>query len=103
MTRQVEAAGRLRMLSQHVALLAHRASRDGSVELKQFENAVREFDVKLAELRAVEDADLDTAHIFALDRVEMQWQRLNSMPPLAMSVSCRSRATACDKSLRYVD
>ncbi|MDC8773457.1 EAL domain-containing protein [Roseateles albus] len=77
--RQVEAAGRLRMLSQHVALLAHRASRDGSVELKQFENAVREFDVKLAELRAVEDADLDTAHIFALDRVEIQWQRLKSL------------------------
>lgn len=75
-TRQVAVAGRLRMLSQHVALLTHRASRGDALDRTQWEDAVREFDAKLAELRTVGGADLDTPHIFALDRVDMQWQRL---------------------------
>ena len=48
-TRQVEVAGRLRMLSQHVAFLTHQAKKGGATERTQLENAIGEFDAKLAD------------------------------------------------------
>lgn len=75
-TRQVEVAGRLRMLSQHVAFLTHLAKKGGATERTQLENAVNEFDAKLADLRRAGVDSLDNSHTFSLDRVDMQWQRL---------------------------
>ena len=76
---QVNSAGRVRMLSQHAALLTHLAAR-GDVQAKtHLEETLGEFDMTLARLEDVHTQAVLSAADQARSRLNKEWRQLRAM------------------------